>query len=388
MLGCAGFGGVPSRFPLHEGPLTVKEVLISMAKRSVKPDPTGKAPSGKSAKTSKAKTPKAKTPNKVASKPAVKKVAASAPKTKRSSAKPASAPKRGTSVIKKAAAKAQASKAKPPIKKATPATRAGAKRPVPAKSPKPKTNKVAPKVSSKKADVPKTAKGKMAAKKTTASKPSSKGPKAASPKASPTKSKAAKAVSSSATTKTSGKGSGRSTQKDSKPETQQAAKPAVDEEPTLSPSQLAVQKYRMKLAAIESKHPKQPPKKVKRVSFDPKTLASIRQGLELERESLIAQREQIEEAAFATTQSEWSGETGYDEDSADAGTATFERERDLSIANNAQDLIDKINKALEKIEDGSYGLCESCGAPIPADRLKAVPYVLLCINCKKAEERR
>lgn len=96
---------------------------------------------------------------------------------------------------------------------------------------------------------------------------------------------------------------------------------------------------------------------------------------------------QIEESSLSTGQSEWSGETG-DEDYADAGTATFERERDLSIRNNIQDLIDKINKALDKIGAGTYGLCESCGEPIGAERLKALPHVLMCIRCKKAEERR
>lgn len=129
-------------------------------------------------------------------------------------------------------------------------------------------------------------------------------------------------------------------------------------------------------------------RKAKRVNFDAKTLRSIKSDLAQQRVELAQQIKEIEEATFNSTQSEMSGETGYDEDSADAGTATFEREKDLSIANNIQDLIDKIDKALQKIDDGTYGLCESCGDPISGERLKALPYVLLCIRCKKAEERR
>lgn len=126
----------------------------------------------------------------------------------------------------------------------------------------------------------------------------------------------------------------------------------------------------------------------KRVSFDRKALAGIKKSLEDQRKDLTDQLEEIEEAAFSPTQAEASSEAGFDEDYADAGTATFEREKDLSIANNINDLVDKIDKALEKIEQGSYGICENCGQPISADRLKALPHVLLCINCKKAEERR
>ena len=60
----------------------------------------------------------------------------------------------------------------------------------------------------------------------------------------------------------------------------------------------------------------------------------------------------IEEGTFATTQSDMSGDVGLDDESADAGTATFEREKDLSIENNVRDLLDKIERALKRIDDG------------------------------------
>ena len=60
----------------------------------------------------------------------------------------------------------------------------------------------------------------------------------------------------------------------------------------------------------------------------------------------------------------WSGDVGLDDESADAGTATFEREKDLSIENNVRDLLQKIERALKRIDDGTYGTCDRCGKPI------------------------
>jgi len=118
-----------------------------------------------------------------------------------------------------------------------------------------------------------------------------------------------------------------------------------------------------------------------------KETEDLRQRLLDERKTLQAQYEELEASTFATNQSELTGEMGFDEEYADAGTATFERERDLSLVNNVVDLMERIDKALAKIEDGTYGLCERCGKPIEKLRLKALPYANLCIKDKQAEER-
>ncbi|HEU5002784.1 MAG TPA: TraR/DksA C4-type zinc finger protein [Actinomycetota bacterium] len=127
---------------------------------------------------------------------------------------------------------------------------------------------------------------------------------------------------------------------------------------------------------------------VARTAFDAETLAGIRGALVQQREELQRQLTEIEEVTFNSSQSEISGEVSYDEDFADSGSFTFEREKDLSIANNVSDLRSKIDRALHKIDDGTYGICESCGKPIEGPRLKALPHVTLCLKCKKAEERR
>ena len=117
-------------------------------------------------------------------------------------------------------------------------------------------------------------------------------------------------------------------------------------------------------------------------------IGDLRTRLESEREELSAQLTTIEDQAFAATQSDISGDVGVDDESADAGTATFEREKELSIEQNVRDLIQKIDRALKRIDDGTYGICERCGKPIEKARIKALPYVDLCIKDAQARSRR
>ena len=117
-------------------------------------------------------------------------------------------------------------------------------------------------------------------------------------------------------------------------------------------------------------------------------IGELRTRLESERGELADQLTTIEEQAFAATQSDMSGDVGVDDESADAGTATFERERDLSIENNVRDLLAKIDRAIRRMDAGTYGLCDRCGKPIEKARIKALPYVDLCIKDAQAQSRR
>jgi DnaK suppressor protein len=119
-----------------------------------------------------------------------------------------------------------------------------------------------------------------------------------------------------------------------------------------------------------------------------KEIGDLKGRLEEERVELRDQLATIEEEAFAATQSELAGDVGLDDESADAGTATFEREKDLSIENNVRDLLAKIDRALRRIDEGSYGTCDRCGKPIEKARIKALPYVDLCIKDAQAQSRR
>jgi DnaK suppressor protein len=119
-----------------------------------------------------------------------------------------------------------------------------------------------------------------------------------------------------------------------------------------------------------------------------KELDDLRERLETERGELQEQLETLEENTFAASQSDMSGEVAFDDETADAGTATFERERDLSIENNVRDLMAKIDRALRRMDAGTYGLCDRCGKPIEKARIKALPYVDLCIKDAQAQSRR
>lgn len=124
-----------------------------------------------------------------------------------------------------------------------------------------------------------------------------------------------------------------------------------------------------------------------KVTYSDKELAAIRKRLEEERERLEAQLRTIEEFTFAASQSELTGEVGFDEETADAGTFTFERERDLSIENNIRDLLGKVERSLARLDSGGYGACTQCGKQIEKARVKALPYVELCLKDAQAQSR-
>lgn len=111
------------------------------------------------------------------------------------------------------------------------------------------------------------------------------------------------------------------------------------------------------------------------------TVERFRRRLTDERERIERQLDdhshEREEARLAET----SAERTPDPTTAEGGTMAFEFEKDLSIDANAQDLLHKIGKALNRIDRDTYGTCESCGNPIPVARLDALPYTQLCVEC-------
>ena len=114
-----------------------------------------------------------------------------------------------------------------------------------------------------------------------------------------------------------------------------------------------------------------------------KDLKGVSDKLRAEQESLTRQVAEIEARYYGdeNADSARSGDEGEPE------TITTDRERDLSLLENARDLLDQVERALRKIENGTYGRCANCGKNIEAARLKALPHASLCIACKRAEER-
>src|SRR5450830_738048 len=79
---------------------------------------------------------------------------------------------------------------------------------------------------------------------------------------------------------------------------------------------------------------------------------------------------------------------GAGDDQADSGSSALEREQELTLVNNTRDLLAQNIRALARIDDGTFGTCELCGAPIGKARLQAFPRAILCVQCKQRQERR
>ena len=96
---------------------------------------------------------------------------------------------------------------------------------------------------------------------------------------------------------------------------------------------------------------------------------------------------QLAEAALKKNRTESNGDlSSMPIHMADIGSDNFEQEFTLSLMENEGVVLEKIQSSLERIEDGTYGECEECGARIPKSRLNAIPYATLCIKCASHQE--
>jgi DnaK suppressor protein len=76
-----------------------------------------------------------------------------------------------------------------------------------------------------------------------------------------------------------------------------------------------------------------------------------------------------------------------DDHLAETATATLDREIDYTLEENSENVLSSIEGALARIEQGTYGICVTCGKPISQERLAAIPWATQCIDCKRLEER-
>lgn len=79
---------------------------------------------------------------------------------------------------------------------------------------------------------------------------------------------------------------------------------------------------------------------------------------------------------------------GAGDDDADTGTKNITREHEMSLAANAREMLEQTERALERLDAGTYGICENCGSPIGKARMQAFPRATLCMDCKQKQERR
>ena len=112
------------------------------------------------------------------------------------------------------------------------------------------------------------------------------------------------------------------------------------------------------------------------------------------RQRLIAERQRVLDA-IENIHTENPGSIGeeteelgfQDNHPGDVATATFDREMASTLEENSAHVLAGIDAALGRIENGTYGVCQQCENPIGADRLEALPWATLCIDCKRKQER-
>ncbi len=117
-------------------------------------------------------------------------------------------------------------------------------------------------------------------------------------------------------------------------------------------------------------------------------LADQRALLVAERASYMEQAESLREEAEQLAEDMEPGDIQFDEESGEGDTLNVERERDLALSASARQAVEEIDRALRRMDAGTYGTCERCGKRITVARLEALPFAALCIDCKSREERR
>ncbi|MBA3364429.1 MAG: TraR/DksA C4-type zinc finger protein [Actinobacteria bacterium] len=113
----------------------------------------------------------------------------------------------------------------------------------------------------------------------------------------------------------------------------------------------------------------------------------FRQALLEERTRVVEAIKYLHEENPGSTSAE-RDETTQDNHLADTATDTFDRELDYTLEENSEHVLGAIDAALARMEEGTYGTCQTCGKPIAPERLEAIPSATQCIDCRRREEGR
>lgn len=121
---------------------------------------------------------------------------------------------------------------------------------------------------------------------------------------------------------------------------------------------------------------------IQKDAFDKEFLEEQRQLLIKERQNHLAQAEDLKLEAQLIAQEGEVHDIQFDEESGEGDPLSIERERDQFLSAQEMHIVAEIDDALKKIEKGTYGYCEICHKPIPRQRLRAMPFARLCVECK------
>lgn len=122
--------------------------------------------------------------------------------------------------------------------------------------------------------------------------------------------------------------------------------------------------------------------------LSPKTVDRLRQKLLAEKDRLLQQSEDLAAEAEQLAREREAGDTQFDEESGEGDTVNIERERDLLLSASARQVVEEIDEAVTRMKRGTYGVCKYAGRKIPLERLEAIPWANVCVDCKARAERR
>ncbi|MEZ5169841.1 MAG: hypothetical protein R3A49_03740 [Acidimicrobiia bacterium] len=123
-------------------------------------------------------------------------------------------------------------------------------------------------------------------------------------------------------------------------------------------------------------------------NLSPKRIEQFREQLRTERAHLLEQADELRAEADQLAAERDQGDTQFDEESGEGDTLSVERERDLFLSAANRQIVEEIDRAMERIENGTYGVCVPARKRLPIARLEALPWVETCVDCKTRAERR
>jgi len=123
--------------------------------------------------------------------------------------------------------------------------------------------------------------------------------------------------------------------------------------------------------------------------FNKKDLGDFKKLILKKKDELLDEIKHMSEDTLKKSQKDASGDiSGYTFHMADVATDTYDREFSLGLVSNERDAVYELDDALKKIEEGTFGICESCKSLITKTRLRAVPHARLCLKCQERKEKK
>ncbi len=116
--------------------------------------------------------------------------------------------------------------------------------------------------------------------------------------------------------------------------------------------------------------------------FSERTMQELHSKLLSERHKYLHSAEEYQAEAQSMLDAREPGDVQFDEEGGEGDTVAMERERDLALSSQARAIVDQIDAAIQRINDGTYGYCVTSGEPIPLARLRAIPWAAERVEVK------